>query len=820
MNARLIIDYKECELSRKEVIALSYGVNRLTDIQSRQGYYSNTFRLPKTATNLDIFGFPDQLNSTDTKRYERLTAWIESDGVQVVYGFAQIQSVGDALEVVVKGGNADWIQLLKGLKLSDLDLRDLDHIPTVTTVKANRLNDYTDGFVYPDIDYGFMLDAVAGSLRHYHLRPSVFAYRLMTQIFADLGYTLASELEPIDLYRKMVVPFSNSEQLHSDEWATDKYFKVNIGSTVPPVGTFSPSDPISYGLVDFASSVYDNGGHVDLTANTYNPDDKMNGQTFTLSITYTLGTYSGTDTLFVAFSSPNVLHEIVLIANPVAAGTFTMSASFEWHDHGEDLNITARCNNNTFTIDSGYLESVDVDSTVLLESQWNVAINLPDMLQTDFVKHIINSFQAIIYPNPVNNSVVINLFDSIPHNEPDDWSEKIDLTNDPNFSYEYGDFKKFNTLEYSNNTDDKYLKLTPDLGEHTIENEYIDNGTNNLYKSPFSLVAVGLTVTDTLTRGLIDMNNVESGYSTLYCKSDLTITNITNTGLVTVASGANQLIPGIGIRLYDVSDALYEGGFFPNTTFWVNERVFIVASVHSDTEFQMEGDFNGDPVASAMCEVGVMDCRLRGQCANILELYGATRGDTVTFYDTVPFTTIDFDAFRPTDGSTLIIKEAFGTRCVSLEQVPSYTYDLPFIDVAITVGSTITGGTVRIIKDSQSKEAKPRFGVHLVYEDAPNAMTLFDYFSATTETFVSDVVYDEILWSQLSSVYWSTIIGIIERPQMVKALMRLSSADIHSIDFSKPKWIDYFGCLFYLSYIDQFKTNEVDSTEVELVRLP
>jgi hypothetical protein len=32
--------------------------------------------------------------------------------------------------------------------------------------------------------------------------------------------------------------------------------------------------------------------------------------------------------------------------------------------------------------------------------------------------------------------------------------------------------------------------------------------------------------------------------------------------------------------------------------------------------------------------------------------------------------------------------------------------------------------------------------------------------------------------------------------------------------------LSQFVCLFYLSYIDQFKTNQVDSTDVELVKLP
>jgi len=50
--------------------------------------------------------------------------------------------------------------------------------------------------------------------------------------------------------------------------------------------------------------------------------------------------------------------------------------------------------------------------------------------------------------------------------------------------------------------------------------------------------------------------------------------------------------------------------------------------------------------------------------------------------------------------------------------------------------------------------------------------------------------------------------------------MRLSAVDINQIDFSKPKWIDLYNCYFYLSFVNQYKVNQVDSTEVELIKLP
>ena len=810
MNARLFIDYKECELSKREVIALSYGVNRLTDIESRQGYYSNTFKLPKTATNLEIFGHPNSLTINDSKRWQRLTAWIEVDGVQVVYGFAQLSSVGADLEVVVKGGNSDWINLLKDKKLEDLNLRSLDHDHTQSNVQSNRFNTYADGFIYPDVDYGWLRDEEQNPHGRYFY-PALFMKKAVDQMFTDTGYTLNNELDSDTRYQGMVMPFSNKEVLHSDEWETDKLFKVLFGTTATTTA--------GYVTVPFDSIDFDYGNHVDLGSNNYNAGDKINSSQFAISVTYTLGTHAPSSSIVIAISSTNVEFNgdpvTIILDTPATAGTFTVSTEFEWHDQGEDLYIKCLAiNNMTFTIDGGSLECLSVDKKVLRGSEWNVAVNLPDLLQTDVLKYVANAFNALISANAATKVVTITPFDSVPLNSPEDWTEILDSSEDEMITFEYGDFKAENVLEYDINTDDTYLKDTPDLGKSTLTNSHKSEGIKKIYQAPFSLVARGITMNDTITKALIDLNEAKGIYSNIYYRPALTITHITNTGLVTVSSGAGQLFAGLGVYLYNVSDALYEGGFYPNTDFWVNERVFIISSVHSGTEFQLEGDFNGDPVSSADCAVGVMVDKFDITHVNVMSVGDASEGDEVLFYDTDGSTTIDGE---PTNGSSALIDQIKSNRCITLKRRPTYTYDLEYIYPVISSPSSITTGNVRILNASDNKEAAPRVGIVTVSTDASNAITLY---GESTETQVSEVAYDNITWDVLVAAYWTTLQQIIESPQMVKALVRLKASDIQSIDFTRPKYLSQFGCLFYLSYIDQFKTNQVDSTDVELVKLP
>ena len=813
MATELYIDGKLCDLEKKEVIAMSYGVNRLTDIESRQGFYSNTFKLPKTANNLDVFGIPTELNSSDTTRWERLECTIITDGIYQVFGFAQLQSVQDTLSVVVKAGNTDWISIVKDKVLSDLILTDLDHTPNVAHVLANRFNDYNSGYVYPDIDYGIIRQE-ENPIMHHYLKPSTFVRSVFNQVFIDAGFTITSELESDSKYNAMVLPFSNGEPLHSEYWETDKFFKVQFGETVasPSIGSIR---------VDMDSIDYDNGNHVVLADNEYNPNDIINSQTFKIKITYTLAVYTGTtgDNFSIkAQSDSGVVAFNVLEIIPTAAGTFDVEGTFEWHDQRNNpLHIRLfTWGNDDIKIDSGFLESSEIDPTYVIDSEWNVAKNLPDLPQSDLVKYVLNAFCAIISTDTINNVVTIAKFDSIPTNTAEDWSDKIDQTDKAEHSFKYGNYKRNNKLLYDINKDDIYLKATPLLGSHTIVNDQEEKGDKTLYKAPLSLVANGRTYDDTKDMALINMNDVVSSYSPMVFASEMTITSATTEGVVTVTSGASQLKIGMGVILYNLDDLLFEGPlFFPNFDGWAEDRVFIVSGVTGGTEFQLEGDFHYQNVTGGNCRAGVIVDKFNKTYINALSLGEAATDDNVIFYDTDGSATVGGDSIN---GMALTFSSVLTNRCAIIKQKKPYTSTSEYASVVVANDSAITTGNVRIVKTTtENKDAKPRIGIHSVLEDTDNAISIY---GQTTETDISKVSYDSITWDVLATAYWVSLTEIIKYPQMLKLLIRLSAVDINQIDFSKPKWIDLYNCYFYLSFVSQYKVNQVDSTEVELIKLP
>lgn len=716
MNVNLFIDYKQCELTKEEIIALSYGVNRLTDIQSRQGYYSNTFRLPKTPTNLEIFGYPDQLNATDTKRFQRLTAWIESDGVQVVYGFAQLQSVSEELEVVVKGGNSDWIDLMKDKTLDELDLSDLDHIQNLANVTANRFNDYTSHYVYPDIDYG-LIKNLDGSISHLMLFPSVFIKTLIDRSFSEAGLTLTNVLDSVELYQQLVMPFTNDEMLHSEEWVEKKLFRAHVPSHTIDVVTGAST---WYSGIDNASTggFFDNDSQITLGAwdNStplagYTPNEPVD-QTFTAVIEFTVTNWINTTSILsFGFVNVGVLESYVNYAHSDAEGNGTFTATISARTITELF--------QTIEVDSTFV-GVTIDSAIISNeatdvyirgSEWNFSKNLPtNFKQLDLIKYVVNAFSLIIVPDMVNNHVEFVYFDDVPNNVPEDWSDKLDITEDSIIVPNYGDYKRKNLLEYTIDTSDSSLTESKDLGSHIILNELNTEGEHNIYKSPLGLCNRVFTMRDSMTKAFIDLNTSES---------------------------REEVITGINLTTVTLS---------------------------TDTDFAVD-----DELLFADCDGSqtINGTTINGQIVKVVE--------------------------KLTSNSVRILPGCVGT--------PQAT----------------TGRAINIGQYYELNNRKPRVGVHKVVPDSKSPIQLI---GASTVTSSSEIYFDQIKWSSLVAAYWKTLSAIIQSPQMVRSLIRLSALDIQGADFTRPKYLSQFGCLFYLSYIDQFKTNQVDSTEVELVRLP
>ena len=741
MATELWVDGKLCDLEKKEVIAMSYGVNRLTDIQSRQGYYSNTFKLPKTANNLEIFGIPTELNSTDTKRWERLECYILTDGIYQVLGFAQLQSVQDDLSVVVKGGNSQFVDDIRDLKLEDLNLSTLDHIRNLTNIDAARFNDYTDGYVYPDVDYNFLKN-LNNPLPYWFMYPAVFVDSILRAIVTDAGYTIAGEVLDNATFKKMVVPFSRPFLRTSSDYVTNNQFKAKMQVGNLAVSTVSPyiGNYAAGFNNDSTDGYFDNpnaftlggwGGGAFGTPNAFYIPPVAAIQTINFTTTFTVTNWDvarsnfqiriyglTSDSAGTGNTQPSsiYIHQDEADAN----GTFTIQLSAtetgipspNIHIKFELLDTTSGF--GAFNVDalSGVMWN-EVSDRYDDVSDLDMAANLPDMKQPDFVKYLVNAFSLLIVTDTFTNEVSFKFFDDIPTNTGEDWSDKIDKSDSPKFTPNYGSYLRNNLFQYSNNKSDDALKTLPDYGEHIIINPNVEKGKKVVYKAPFS---------------------------------------------------ASRPLPALP------------------------DRMFIGLSDAKDiAEFALSSYVTTSNIA------------------------------TVTVTTTDGFSSGDSVFFKALDSSvTLDTVNIEGLKGVTIKEVVSST---TFTINGLSAGNA-TAGIVGYMKDAdKTKDPKPRIAIHneVVLD---NNTALIQLINGTAVTKASRLTFIDLEFENLISNYSAVLSSIIISPQMVGMLMRLSTSDINQIDFTKPKWIALFDCYFYLSYINQYKVNEVDSTGVELIRLP
>jgi hypothetical protein len=91
--------------------------------------------------------------------------------------------------------------------------------------------------------------------------------------------------------------------------------------------------------------------------------------------------------------------------------------------------------------------------------------------------------------------------------------------------------------------------------------------------------------------------------------------------------------------------------------------------------------------------------------------------------------------------------------------------------------------------------------------------------SLSTQSGNYEVTNEPLLFSNILANDYELINRMFDRSKIVNALLRLNVADIATLDFSKPVYIDYFNDYFYVNEVSQFKVNDVDSTQVTLIRL-
>ena len=204
-------------------IAVTFQGNDLTKPTSLQVSYTNTFRIPDTLLMRELTGNAEQLDSGSDFPYQKKPAYVVDDGEVVLRGVLSVVSFGADTEVSVQDTTKD---LFSGLDRSirTADLSRYDH--PFTPEYISTLNETRTGVIYPLIDYGLLQNGVMPADAMF---PAMFVHTVIAQMFYEEGFRLIGTLPDNEVYRRLVMPFVESEPTnHDEQWQIDRQARVTF----------------------------------------------------------------------------------------------------------------------------------------------------------------------------------------------------------------------------------------------------------------------------------------------------------------------------------------------------------------------------------------------------------------------------------------------------------------------------------------------------------------------------------------------------------------------------------------------------------------
>lgn len=542
----ILVDTQDAE------IAFTFQALSFENLGSRKGSYSNTFELAKTNANKALFDNCHIVASLTALPYQLNTFKHYIDGMLVVDGTATIRETGRTYRLFVSAGNTDFFKSLAAVKLVEVDLASHDHLYSTANVSARRAT--PDGFVYPNIDYGFFEYAdPAATLQDFRFfHPSFWAKTILLKAIEDAGYTLHGDLLSTLTWRNLAVicrgavadildslaqykftidynklTGTDTEKINFPDRVSDKsslYFsELTAGQFVyhPNVtsglqakfeisftGKVITNLPRRYtnALVYVDLIIYNAAGTVLLTlTQSVQFEDRFKGP-----FNVYKAPASGTLERDLNFTFPGGTRaEVTAFNNLLASTPDYTTLRFGWQVRsnrpGYGLKYL-RFENLEFIINQkpgpGRYGAVSANNVPITVKAVNVLPATPTV--GDLFLTIINLEGVLVQVDETSKKIRTAKLDSIVANKAKalDWSGKLDLTEVPTVGYSLDGFARKNYYSFAG--DDKDELLEPDYGRGMVEVVNVNlEAEKTIFSSKFSPIPVLPSMRSTRTMGKV-----------------------------------------------------------------------------------------------------------------------------------------------------------------------------------------------------------------------------------------------------------------------------------------------------------------------------
>ena len=467
---RLLLDGNEMDLYEDVSVNLTLQFSDVQNVNSPAGSFSQTFRIPATANNLDYFGAIDDTTAVDIVNVkQRIPAQILSDTIPILSGFCQVKAVylqkekyAD-IELVFFGGAVDLKSSIGDGMISDLDLFAVLPFSSLEVNSTNIQNSWLATSTNPApyvrfgvIDRGFNWrqgnrpwgGGTNPGLAQVKMTPFVSVYTILDAILTEAGYTWESSffVDPAVSAvhtKNMYVPCLNSSQyVQVDGILNDDTIRVNLDGDIVTTTGATGTLPLKDNVVD----AYDPEDNWDNTTYEYTcPRDAI--YNFKIRLAATLGVNAavlGPHQVSMRMYVNGVIHDYFddsyLNTEGVTQEIDVVREFYEANlSAGDVVHFEYNINNYGTLYGGGAGDPrcfVELELTPPVSNfDVDLASSLPKMKQMDFLIGLQKMFNLVFVPdkNKPKHLIVEPFQDYIATGTQKDWTDKVDYSKDLTF---------------------------------------------------------------------------------------------------------------------------------------------------------------------------------------------------------------------------------------------------------------------------------------------------------------------------------------------------------------------------------------------------
>lgn len=483
---------------------LNFTIADIRTPETRQGSYSKTISIPGSKQNNKLLGHIFDINIGDCTFNPKIKtpARLYINDIPQLTGYMQLLKIKKLdnykieYEVAIFGKSSNiFLEIGDGL-LTDLNYNEFDHLYSRDEQEGSWTQDYTYGYVYPLIDYGFDTDINKYDVEH--LFPATYVRTYVDKIFEGAGYTYQSSFFDSTFFKKLIIPYNGTNLKLTGAQLDARLFSA-FDSTLRTY--FPNSNPTPTNILTIASETndpsnqYNTGTYTWTVANTgyyniygsmdyyhYNNDLGSPGYVTTKLSCKVNNTFIGSNFNIIDCNFFSAVGDISSTGNIylglgniflTAGDTVKMYISSEpqnfYYNYQDKVSAVVFENS---AINSGLYSGSTIDYNAVIP---------PNIKQKDFLTSLIKMFNLYVDVDKDNDKKLIiePRDDFYSSGSIKDWSYKLDISRDLEYT-PLGDLN-FRRLKYQYKKDtDKYNKLYEDTWKE-VYGEYIHDTGNEFY---------------------------------------------------------------------------------------------------------------------------------------------------------------------------------------------------------------------------------------------------------------------------------------------------------------------------------------------------